>query len=581
MMTAQLTHWLLVVALAQAPQETDLLKYVPADVDVAIRTRGLEASSKNLVASIRAMDPEWGNMVEGMVAGPMSQIRDNHGEHAASAPFLTFIRLSEAQGGGPPPFAVVFLAKDYKQFLKEFVGGKDVELKPQDGGYDAFEGPVGDASWYATKGEGIVALGTSKGLIADIAKKEGKRLDSVLSGGAARSFFVGEIGVYLNAAALTSRYQDQIDQIRQAIIAAMEQQAGNNAMGVEFAKEFYGAAFDYLKYADILTLDLNLADRGIHLAGFLKVKADSDAVKSIPTLAAGGAEKLGELPRDAGFYVYMNMGARTFDRLQGMSLRMLNKGKPSPELEKATTALHGVGRIESTSAATMDKGMKSLSVIRVDAPQKFIDATIAVLRAMGQDNSKFYKSLKIEPAAQTHAGFTFTHVALEMDFDKLAEMGGNNPGSAEAMKAMFGQQAINNTWYGTDGKTMLQVVAPSWDAAREMIDDSRKPGDHVGQTPGFRSARAAMAEQASFLMLLSAQGLARMYASIFSAMTKNPDLKAPADMPKDPAYIGISLTPRPGEGYEVHLVVPADAGPAISKGLVPVFRGLANPGANP
>lgn len=579
-MTVQLTSWILLIALAQAPRETDLLKFAPAEVDVAIRTRGLETSSKNLVASIRAMNPDWGKMVEDMLAGPMAQIRDNHGDHVASAPFLTFIRLSEAQGGGLPPFAVVFPGTDYMQLLKEFSGGKDVELKPQDGGYDAFEGPIGDDRWYATKGDGIVALGTSKSLIADIARKGSKRLDSVLTGAAATSFLGGDLGVYLNAAALVSRYQDQIDQARQGIVAAMEQQAGN-AMGVEYAKEFYGAAFDYLKYADVLTLDLNLADNGIHLAGFLKLKADSDAVKSIPTLADGGDMKLGELPKDAGFYVYMNMGARTFDRLQGMSLRMLNKGEPSPELKKATTALHGLGRIESTSAATMDKGTKSLSLIRVDDPKKFIDASIAVLRAMGGGDSKFYKSLKIEPAAQTHAGITFTHVALEMNFEKLAEMDGNNPGSAEAMKAMFGQQAINNTWYGTDGKTILQVVAPSWDTARALIDDSRNPGDHVGQTPGFRSARAAMPEQASFLMLLSAQGLARMYASIFSAMTKNPDLKAPADMPKDSAYIGISLTPRPGEGYEVHLVLPADAGPAISKGLVPVFRGRANPGANP
>ncbi|MHB1559661.1 MAG: hypothetical protein ACYC61_19610 [Isosphaeraceae bacterium] len=582
MMTAHLTQWILMVALAQVPQETDLLKYAPADVDVAIRTRGLEAASKELVASIRAMDLEWGNMIEGMVAGPMSQIRDNHGEHAASSPFLIFIRLSEAQGGGPPPFAVVLPAKDYRQFLKEFSGGKDVELKPQDGGHDAFEGPVGDASWYAMKGDGVVALGTSKSLIADIAKKGGKRLDSVLTGAAAKSFLAGEVGVYLNASALTARYQDQIDQARQAMIAAMEQQAGNNAMGVQIARDFYGAAFDLLKYADVLTLNLNLDDKGFHLAGFLKVKAGSNAMKSIPTIVSGGVEKLGNLPKDATFYMYTNLDARAFDRIQGTTMRMLSHGKPSPELEKAMAALQGLGRIESAGSGSFDdSGRRSLSVIRLDDPRKFIAATIATLQATGEGEGKIYKSIKIEPAAQTYGGFTFTHVAVELDFDKLAEMVGGNPAAADSMKAMMGRERISHYWYGTDGKTLFQILAPSWDVARSLIDDYRKPGDHVGQTPGYRSARAAMPDRASLVMVLSVQGGARMYAAMFSATTKNPELKVPADMPKEPAFIGISLTPRPREGYEFHLIVPADAGPAISKGLVPVFRGLANPGANP
>lgn len=582
MMTAQLTHWILLVALAQAPQETDLLKYVPADVDLAIRTRGLEASSKNLVASIRAMDPEWGNMVEGMVAGPMSQIRDNHGGHVASAPFLAFIRMSEVQGGGPPPFAAVFPAKEYKPFLRQFSGGKDVELKPQDGGHDAFEGPVGDASWYATKDEGIVALGTSRSLIADIAKKGGKRLDSVLTGAAAKSFLAGEVGLYLNAAALTSRYQDQIEQARQAMILAMEQQAGNNTMGVQIARDFHGAAFDSLKYADVLTLDLNLADQGIHLAGFLKLKADSEAARSIPTLAAGGVEKIGKLPKGATLYLYTNLDARAFDRLQGMTMRMLNHGKPSPALEKAMAALHGLGRIESAASGSFDdRGRRSLSVMQLDDPRKFIDATIAVVRATGEGEGKIYKSIKVEPTAQTHGGFTFTHVAVELDFDRLAEMLGNDPRAAESMKTMMGRERINHYWYGTDGKILLQILAPDWDTARSLIDDYRKSDDQVGRTPGYRSARAAMPDQASILVMLGVQGAAQTYAAMFYSAMKSPDQKAPADMPKEPAYIGISLTPRPGEGYEFHLVVPADAGPAISKGLVPVFRGRVNPGGNP
>ncbi len=569
-MTAQLAHWLLLVAFAQAPQEAALLKFAPADVDIAIRTRGLEAASNDLVASVKAMNPDWGNMIEGVLAGPMAQVREHHGARAFSSPFLAFMRLSEIEGGGPPPFAVIFPSKEYKETLKEIAGGKDVELKPQDGGYDAFDAPDGNGQWYAAKSGEHVAFGSSKGLIADIAKGGGKRLDTVLTGPAAKSFFAGDVGVYVNAASLSTRFADQIDQARQALMAAMEQQGGNP--GVQIAKDFYDAMFDSLKYADVVTLNADFAEKGIHLAGFLKLKAGSELAKSIPTLTTRGADAVGTLPGDAAFYVYMNLGAKSFERLQGMSLKVINKGKPSPEVEKATAALHALGRVESASSVTMDKGMKSFSVIRSEEPQKFMDASIALLKAMASGESQVYKNVKVEPAAQTYGGHSFTHVSVDLNMEKLAELGGNNPGQAEAMKSILTQSNVSY-WYGTDGKTLLQIVAPTWDDAKGLIDGHRKTGAGVGQTTGFKSVRSEMPDQANFIMLISAQGITRLYASLFSAMTKNPDLKAPDDMPKEPAYIGVSLTPHPAEGYELHFVVPAEAGPVISKGLIPVFQG--------
>ncbi len=43
----------------------------------------------------------------------------------------------------------------------------------------------------------------------------------------------------------------------------------------------YGKLFDSLKYADHLTLGLDADAKGLHLAGFFKVKSDSESAKSI------------------------------------------------------------------------------------------------------------------------------------------------------------------------------------------------------------------------------------------------------------------------------------------------------------
>ena len=208
-------------------------------------------------------------------------------------------------------------------------------LKPQDGGYDAFDGPQGDGTWYAAKGPGFVAFGPDETLIAAVARPGEESLEKALTPALARPFLAGDVGLYVNAAALSTRYADQIDQARQGLMAALDQagQQMGNAASMDAAKMIYGGLFDALKDADALTLDLDFAAEGLHLAGALAVKADSDAAKAIAASRTGTAADLGKFPADSAFYVYMNMDAKSFDRLQGMGMRMLNPGgKATPAL---------------------------------------------------------------------------------------------------------------------------------------------------------------------------------------------------------------------------------------------------------
>jgi hypothetical protein len=584
-MLTSLCQWILIASLGQAPSEAALLKAAPADVDVAFRVRGLEATRDEVLAMIKEMNPEWGNMAEGVLSGPLDQIRTNHGAHAVKSPFLALMRLGDEGGdGGPPPLAIVLPSEDYPGTLKELMGGHAVELKHEDGGYDAFDGPGGHGTWYAAKGAGIVAFGTSKGLIADIAKRGGKSLDSVVTGPVARAFLGGDVGVYINASSLTLRYAEQIDQGRQMFMGLLDQagQQAGNASAMQFAKDIYGGLFDSLKYADGLTLDLDFAEKGLHLAGFLKVKPDSDAAKAIADVRTGEIGVIGHLPPGGMAYTYMNVGAKTFDRLEGMSLKMIaGAGKPSPAMEKAMAEFHGLGRIESLGSVSMDKGMRSINDIKTDDPKKLIEKSLDLMRAMGGASGPegLYKEIKVDPAAQTRDGMTFTHVAATINMDKLAELSGNNPAQVETMKSMFGDGRMN-VWFGTDGKRLLKVVAPRWDEAGALIDAYLKGGGGIGQTAGFKTVLTELPSRASFLLLFNTQDLVRMTATQFAAITKNADLKAPEDVPKEPAYLGVALTPRASEGFEFHLVVPSPVGTVVSKGLIPIIQALSGAGAN-
>src|SRR5208282_1087316 len=73
-----------------------------------------------------------------------------------------------------------------------------------------------------------------------------------------------------------------------------------------------------------------------------------DLAKAGAQAASRTAADLAGLSPDASFFVYMNMDASTVDRLQGMSVRMMNPGgKPTPDQAKALALFGEVGRVET------------------------------------------------------------------------------------------------------------------------------------------------------------------------------------------------------------------------------------------
>ena len=183
-MLAPLSMWILAMTLGQSPApvaaDAGWLKAVPADVDVAVRIRGVDATRADLMAMLKAMTPGLAERAEQGLAGHLDQFRQTFGEDAVKIPWVGLIRVGGPGVEGIPPFAFLVLNDDYPGVLKSIGKGKDPQLKPQEGGYDAFETPKGEAA-YAVKGRGFVAFGPDKALIAAIAKPGEKTLDKALT----------------------------------------------------------------------------------------------------------------------------------------------------------------------------------------------------------------------------------------------------------------------------------------------------------------------------------------------------------------------------------------------------------------
>ncbi|MDG3007376.1 hypothetical protein [Paludisphaera mucosa] len=578
-MLAQISTWLLFATLGQAPAETaaSWLKAVPGDVDLVVRSRGVESTSGDLTDMIKAMSPRAAETAAPALAQLLDQARGQYGDDAVKTPWVGVVRAVPPAPGGVMPFAVLMLTDDYRGVLAKVAAGKELALKPQDGGFDAFEAPHGDGSWYAVKGAGFAAFGPDRDLIAAIAKPGETSLGAILTPAAARPLLTGDLGVFVNVARLAKRYADQIAQARQAFMAALDQGAQRmpNGANMDAVKDMYGAFFDALDGAETLTLGLDFAAAGLDVAGRLDLKPGADAAKPV-AVDQGGAAELGGLASDAAFYVYMNMPASSIEKLQNLSLRMVDpSGKLGPAMARAMEQFHGLGQIETLGTASFEGGMRAFNVINAADPKAYIAAVQAMLSAMKEADGplNFYKEVKVEPDAQNHQGISFTHVVAVFDQEKLAKFAAGNGGGAAGIKTMFSGDSLSY-WIGTDGKRVIQVTTPTWDQARAQIDRHLKAESTVGAVPAFQAVRSALADRANFLMILNAQGFVRMVASQLAASLNKPELKELAGVPPEPAFFGFSWTLKEPTGHEFRISLPSPVVPVFEKGMLPVFQSM-------
>lgn len=569
----QLAMWLMVAALGQAPDATGWLDVVPAEADVVVRVRGVELVRDDLIAMLRATSPALGEQAAPALEQSTAQFRAMFGEAAATQPFLMLLRAVKPDDPASPPFAVVVKSGNLEGVLKGLSGGKAPTLKREDGGIESFDGPQGSA-WYTAKGEGTVAFGPDKTLVAKYARPGGTALAKTLAPALQKRLLGGDLGLYVNLKALDERYGNEIAQAKEGLMAALDQagkQAGNAQM-MEMVKSMYGGMFDSLKEADALALSLDFSGEGLSVDGDLSVKADSAVAKRIAGATSGDPSAVAKLPADAAYFVYMNLDPKTFESFQKMGMSMLSPGgKPTPEVEAALAKQRGLGRVETIGTSTIANGMRTFNVITVSDPKALVASSEAMMKAMKDSDSplNFIKEIAVTPNAETYAGFTFTRVVGTIDEEKLAKLAASNPGGTSSLKAMFAGDRFSS-WYGAGDRQTMQIMAPSWADAKALIDAYTKGDNTLGDSPGFRAARAKLPSQANFLMLLSTQGLVRQLGAQFSA-------KVPDDLPKEPALIGVSLTTRPPTGFEFHLVIPSAVGPVFEKGMVPMLQNIKPP----
>lgn len=558
-------------ALGQAP-EAAWLKSIPADVDVVVHCRGIDATEKDLMAMLQAMSPNLANQVEAPLKQSVEAGKRRFGLVNAGSPVLAAVEFP-ATASGKSPSALIFVRSDDYQATLESLAGPAGKPEPQaqDLGIDKIVDGDG-VSIFVKKADGFVAFAPGDDtLIVSMARGLDSSLQDRLSPEIRDQLLSGDLGAYANLADLQKKYTNEIQAIREQMTAVL-QQAGNQGRPGQAQRvtSFYDSLFDTVQQGDSLALHLDFDASGLTLSGLLRPVEDSKAAQNLKTARTGDASLLGKLPRGMLGYFYMNIDPQTIENLQSMNFSELDPDfKNQPEYKAAIETIRQVGHQESFSAMNILGGLEGITVARPEHPEKVESGTRQMLKAM--KSSAFVKDVEVEPNAQNYKGISFTRSATTMDLDKLVARQGGNPGAEAMMRSMFADGRLVS-WTGVGDGLTYSVIAPSWDDAKKKLDVVTSNEGGIGQTKGFKTLREQLPDSLSVLVLVQAQSAVRAATRFVSSMAgDNANLQPPADLPDAPTFLGGSLLVSPS-GYRFDFVVPSANGPVFETGFTPLIQ---------
>jgi hypothetical protein len=572
-MVASVLTFVMAAALAQEQSELTWLKSVPSDVEIVARVKGLEATKDDAVAMLQAMSPALADQAKAFLEAAVTQFAGQYGKVASESPFLVLMRLPKPDAAGSVPYAVIVRSDNYEDVQKSLVGGGDVKSASKPGGYDAIDAPEGKKI-FIYKGKGFVAFSEDEDMLSSIVKPK-STLDAALPAEIRASLMGGDLGLYVNLAEIQSRYGEQIDALKQQFLGALDQAPVGGATTKESIKSMYGSFFDSIKLASAFAVNFDFAPEGLTVNGHTTVKPDTDAAKRLAKSEPGTGAMVGRLPGDAFTYIDLKVSPDSLPDLQKMGLSLLlgQAGKASPEMQKAMDLGREAGTKETATASSAG-GARSVTLTTPDDPRKAVEASIATFKAMasGQGFGELIKGVKVAEKTQSYKGFTLNKADVTFDLDKTAALQPNNPGAAEALRKMLGGDSVTS-WFGTDGKQVISVTGKAWDEAKVQIDKVLSGEGTLSQAVAYAALRSKLPAKVSGLLVVSAQGLVRQISDQLAATMPGAELPKPADMPKETAFLGGSVTASPS-GYQLRLVVPSPVGTVLEKGLTPVFQGL-------
>ncbi len=533
------------------------LEQVPDTAPIVLHLRGVKGTRDHLVAMMKNALPdvlakfqkEMDDFIQnGKDGRKIRGLRDD------GPIFFALTELPKVDAGHFDKVALILAVSDYKEFLNNILTEEERKGMTDKGeGIQSTTFERETAYFLDRKGYAVITPNE------DVAKSFTKKftgLHAKMSKEQAAKLLGSDLGAYVNMEAVNKEYADEIKKAKEGI----EQLISLGAAGVdesqkqmiEVFKKAIGPTFQAIEdmQAALVTIEMRPGGFGLHLQS--EMKEGSPTANLLQDSRPVAFTELGRMPPDRHFYIAMKASAALYKNLGGLIAGLPAGGTGvsvalMEELAKAGPNM----MLSSVSLPT-----NGLTVYQYDDPAKAVAATLKMYGKMEPKEVKLKQKPAIKSDAEKCGDFKLHSVQMVWDFDKLAEpvaaKGGDDAKKQyiEAMKGILGEKT--NIWFGTDGKTMVQITAPDWPAAKKLLEQYTNSKATVGEVKGFQDVRKEMPRQASLMGLVDA---AHMFSTILETVKPMlpPGVALPPGWPNLPAkspsaYVGMAVTMQPNRG---------------------------------
>lgn len=309
-----------------------------------------------------------------------------------------------------------------------------------------------------------------------------------------------------------------------------------------------------------MLFSVEMRPAGVNLHATAEVRKDTATGKFLGQNQVSTFKELDRLPAGQLIYTGVQTSPTLFQTLGGL-IQGVTANLDGKEMKDVKQALEQLGKADPKSLV----GSASLPPAGVQVwsyaePAKALAAQIKLIEGLTGGHTYVGGLLKEKPVikakARKYGDVEFTSVKLVWDPEKMVEQSGatltedQKKAFVESMRKMMGDEA--HSWYGSDGKHLLQVTAPDWSAAEKLLDDYSKGQSAIGKVAAFRDVRKELPAEATILAqfdLARYVGVMVNYVKPILPPQAQLPAKYPPAIPKDRlSFAGMAITMLQGRG---------------------------------
>jgi hypothetical protein len=571
---------------APAPAAQSGLEQLPASAQMVFYLRGVQGTRDRFVAMKQNALPEVLKKIQANMDAFLNDGFDGRKIRGLPKDGPIFLVLTELPDPTAPvdipKLAIVLAVTDYKEFRDNILTADErTKLMDKGDGIEAttIKGERAPTFFLERKGYAIVTPNE------DVAKSFTKKqtgLHTRISKEQAAKLLAADGAMYWNMEAIYKQYGDQIkagkEELKKGI--GIIEQAGDESQ--KKIVEVFAKAIDPVFQAiedlrsGLLTIQFRPGGLALHIQG--EMRDNTPTASLLEDSRPVAFKELDRMPAGSAFYSAMKTSTALYKGLGSMIVSN-PFGQFGKDVKGVAEAMEGLGKAgPSVRLDGFSFPMKGLQVYQYDEPAKAVEAHVKLFQALAHADPKEL-GLKEKPNlkmdAEKFGDFKLHSVEIALDYDRLAEkvnQGGEEFKKAyvQYMKKMMGEKVT--TWFGTDGKSVVQVSASDWETARKILDDFSIGKNSNGDDKAFVEARKGLPAQTSFMGMFDALGI---FGNVFDVLKP---LLPPGQIPANVtgkgarAYIGLAVTLQPKRG-SFDLFITAGAAKEIYKSLVQPFVG--------